>query len=210
MFRICKREIAPAPDPCDHQVQAWPVNGSFRSVRRLGWKYFAREAPSSITPRLTELIRQRLGEAPPLLMEFLQCVTFCEAIDQQKWFFTADDYARDSGAFNWNFIETEFAVQENLVDPLLRYQTGVFWEQHLPLGFNVSSDYEYIALRRNGEVVLGTAPELEDPVLLARNYEEMWTLIEGSLHQDPTPSQKHFLDVWTSSSTDLTHGKADP
>lgn len=102
--------------------------------------------------------------------------------DETTWFLAAEDYtdATDDG-FTWNELETLSHDASSTDDE--HAAVTAFWAEHLPILLSVRGSYAYLAVRRDGVVVHGEEPELEETTVVAP---DLATLLESIVHA-PAP-----------------------
>ena len=126
-----------------------------------GWSVLLGEPARALTGQLLDY---------PQIHQFAMQVRRCVSGDEQVWFLGSEDFLDDSGD-GWNFIEQQISRPSADGDEEWTAQVARFWEQHLPLALNVRSDYAFLGIDRQGRVWEGVAPDLEEPSLVAENFE---------------------------------------
>jgi hypothetical protein len=94
----------------------------------------------------------------------------CVSPDKTAWLLGAADFSPGSTEYRWNEFE-EMALEFAESD-LERQSVRTFWNHHFPFLLSVRSDYDYFAVRvSDGAIVLGSAPEWEEPSLIAESFD---------------------------------------
>ena len=145
----------------------------FAALRKRGW--VIREASERI-PLLPDTLRERYPSVPREVASFLEGLEVCHNADESVWLLTPKDFRpTEPDAFRWNEYE-QMALETVPGNAAAQAAIRAFWNDHLPIVLAVHSDYDYVAVRLvepdAGSIVHGFAPEWEEPLRLARSFEE--------------------------------------
>lgn len=108
-------------------------------------------------------------------MGFISHLEICANTSDTGWILTPKDfdpeiekaYAHDE----WERLSLEAADDDEEMSQAIR----AFWDQHIPIHFDVSDGYAYHAIRlidRSGQIVHGCEPEFEETKVVANSFSE--------------------------------------
>lgn len=117
-----------------------------------------------------------LHTAPETVIHWVSSFSLLSNSEETVWFLSRDDYSPGAeGAFAWNEC-AQLSLQAATTDDEA-VAVARFWKRHLPILLSVRNGYEYLAVRDDGAVVLGTEPEFEEAVVVFSHFEEMLSYI---------------------------------
>lgn len=90
--------------------------------------------------------------------------------DQGAWFWSPSDYlGRSNKAHLWTQVEVD-CIEGARGDENWQAEIRNFWDEHFPIGLQVSPRCMFIAIRRDGVVVVGVEPEYEETTEVADSF----------------------------------------
>jgi hypothetical protein len=158
-----------------------PMHPILASLRDAQWDVTIARERSALPAHI--VARHRMID--PAFVAFVTSFDRCVHPSKDGWFLSAADYAEDApGPWPWDFAER--MSLEAQPTPTEAAAIRAFWDRHLPFAFAVHSDYEYLAIRTDGDavgaIVHGCAPEMEETTVVASSFEELATIICRGAH----------------------------
>jgi hypothetical protein len=152
-------------------MQLRTVESLIVSLTRHAWRIERSAGAEQLTPELSNF---------PAASMWAGVVRSCESPDGSVWFLGSDDYADQSGE-RWNFLEQGISKPSAEGDDKWLAEIDRFWRRHMPIALSTRGDYGYVAVTADGKIVLGYAPELENPDVVAESFEAFVELIDDEL-----------------------------
>ncbi len=152
-------------------MQVGTVERLIDSLMRHDWHIEQGPGAEPLTPELSNF---------PAALMWAGVVRCCESPDGSVWFLGSDDYADQSGE-RWNFLEQGISKPSAEGDGSWLGEIDRFWRRHMPIALSTRGDYGCVAVTADGKFVLGYAPELENPEVVAESFEAFVELIDSEL-----------------------------
>jgi len=155
------------------------INEFIKWAQKNGWKISFRNNSETNLPQ--NIIERYI--IPEEYKAFLTIVEKCINSEGNMWFFCNNDYLRnEENSFRYNEFEIISLDAADGDDELIN---GIknYWNEHLPIIFNVNGEYEYYAINiEDQKIVYGFEPEFEESIIVANNFIEfMDKIIRGEI-----------------------------
>jgi len=137
----------------------------FDALKERGWKVQLRAEPAMLPLRVRSRYPVQSERIGPLLERIVRCSNPADT----SWIFAPANYEEGEP---YSFDTYESMSLESTRTPTERSEVSAFWDQHLIFMTNVESAYDYLALRADGAVVHGYAPEFELATLVSSSLAE--------------------------------------
>jgi hypothetical protein len=140
----------------------------FRPLTNAGWTVNFREQPSS----LPASIKTRYPWIDKSTEKAISTIELAINNKKDLWVLSTDDYYEKSDSeFTWNEWEKQ-SIESAGNDKDWIKEIKNFWDKNFPIAISVSNSYSYLALQKNGAIVIGHEPEYEIIYPYSPSYEK--------------------------------------